>query len=258
MTAPARCIVLLLIGTALLAAGCLGPPAENDPSLRHTWSYEVSVAIDRPVEDLVLRVPLPSLHGSSEIGEAMANGTGYGVRPGWNVSVVEANGTPLLELRAARFAPEYRSTPIAIPPEGTPAVTPAPPATGSSASNPVLMPYSFGASLAANRTIETREPAGREPLLGGGSDLVRVSCDLPGQGEGVRCFRHPVESFLDYRSDAPANVSLGVGLSGSNEWWRGGWIFNRYRDQATVEFRPGERGWVTADARLTTGEGVYP
>jgi hypothetical protein len=258
MTAPGRLPVLLLIGAVLLVAGCLGPPTENDPSLRHTYWYGVTIGVDRVVDDLVLRLPLPSVNGSSAIGEAMANGEGYGLRPGWNFSVVEANGTPLLELRAARFVPEYRGTPIAILPGETPAVTPPPAATGPSEATPSLMPYSFGVSIAANRTIQTGEPAGQEPLLGGGGALTPEGCGLPGQGEGVRCYRHPVEAFADYRADAPANVSIGVGLVGSNEWWRGGWTFNSYRDEVLIEFRPGERGWVTADARLTAGEGVYP
>jgi hypothetical protein len=250
--------LLLLLAVALLSASCVGPSGESDPSLRHDYSYEVSVTVDRPVDDLVLRVPLPSVNGSSALGEALANGTGFGVRPGWKVAVVEANGTPLLELQAERFLPEYRGTPIAlVPGEAPPSVTPPPPATARSASNPLLMPYTLGASIAVNRTIETRDPAGREPLLGGGSGPVPIACDLPGQGAGVRCSRHPVAAFADYRADAPANVSVGVRMSGSNQWWRGGWTFNHYTDGVVVEFPDGERGWARADAVLTAGEGTY-
>lgn len=259
MTGTSRRLLLLLIGAALLVAGCLGPPGEDDPSLRHDYSYDLSVAVDRPVDDLVLRIPLPSVNGSSALGEALANGTGYGVRPGWDVTVVEANGTPLLEIRAARFLPEYRGTPIAVAPgEEPPSITPAPPATGRSDMTPVLMPHLLGARIAANRSIETREPVGREPLLGGGLDLVPADCDLPGQGAGVRCYRHPVDAFVDYRADTPANVSVGVRLAGSNQWWRGGWTFNTYTDHALLEFPDGDRGWTRADAVLAAGEGTYP
>jgi len=253
-----RPLLPLLVAAALLLAGCLGPPAEGDPSLRHDYSYEVSVAVDHPVDDLVLRLPLPSVNGSSVLGEALANGTGYGVRPGWGVAVVEANGTPLLELRAERFMPGYRGTPVALAPgEEPPLFTPAPPATCRSESNPILMPYSLGASITVNRTIETRDPAGREPLLGGGATLAPVGCDLPGQGTGVRCYRHPVAAFADYRPDEAANISVGVRVSGSNQWWRGGWVFNQYTDSVLVEFPDGLRGGITADAALTVGEGVY-
>ena len=135
----------------------------------------------------MLRVPLPSVNGSSALGEALANGTGYGVRPGWTVAVVEANGTPLLELRAERFLPEYRGTPIAlVPGEALPSVTPPPPATGPLGSNPVLMPYSLGASIAVNRSIETRDPAGREPLLGGGAGPGPGGL-RPSRGRGPAC-----------------------------------------------------------------------
>lgn len=248
----------LLLAIALLAAGCVGPPGADDPSLRYTYSYEVTVGIDRAVDDLVLRVPLPSVNGSSAIGEAMVNGSGHGLRPDWNVSVVEVNGTLLLELRVARFLPEYRGTPIPILPGETPAVTPAPAATGPAEATPNLMPYSFGVTVKSADAIETRDPADREPLLAGGSDTVPVDCGLPGQGSGVRCYRHPARVFADYRSEAPANVSIGARLVGSNEWWRGGWTFNQYTDQVIVGFRPGERGWATADTLLTAGEGVYP
>jgi hypothetical protein len=259
MNGLGRPLLPLLLAAALLLAGCLGPPGEGDPSLRHDYACEVSVAVDHPVDDLVLRVPLPSVNGSSALGGAIANGSGYGVRPGWNVAVVEANGTSLLELRADRFVPEYRGTPIAIVPGGeVPSVTPAPPATCRSASNPVLMPYALGASITVDRSIETRDPAGREPLLGGGAGLVPTACNRPGQGTGVRCFRHPVDAFVDYRSDAQANVSVGVRLTGSNQWWRGGWTFNHYTDDALVEFPDGARGWTRADALLTAGEGTYP
>lgn len=249
-------LLVLLVGAALLAAGCLGPPGEDDLSLRHDYSYDLSVAVDRPVDDLVLRVPLPSVNGSSALGEAMANGTAYGVRPGWDVAVVGVNETPLLELRAARFLPGYRGTPIAIAPgEEAPPVTPAPPATGRSDATPVLMPHLLGARIAVDRSIETRDPTGREPLLGGGAGLVYADCDLPGQG--ARCYRHPVDAYVDYRADTPANVSVGVRLAGSNQWWRGGWTFNAYTDHALVEFPEGVRGWSRADAVLVAGEGTY-
>lgn len=71
----------------LLLAGCTGAPPQDDPSLRHGYSYEVSVAVDRQVDDLVLRIPLPSVNGSSVLGEALVNGNGHGVWPGWRVSV---------------------------------------------------------------------------------------------------------------------------------------------------------------------------
>ncbi|MEN6343288.1 MAG: hypothetical protein ABFC89_12115 [Methanospirillum sp.] len=250
----------LLLAVALLFAGCVGgPPGEGDPSLRHAYSYDVSVAIDRPVDGLVLRVPLPSMNGSSPLGQAIVDGKGYGVRPGWEVAIVEANGTPALEIRAERFLPEYRGTPIAIVPGGSPPpITPAPPATGRSESNPILAPYSLGASLTVNRSIETRDPAGHEPLLGGGEAPAPADCAMPGQGSGVRCYRHPVTAFIDYRADGPANASVGVRLTASNEWWRGGWTSNRYTDSVFVEFPSGNRGWTRADAVLTAGEGVYP
>lgn len=180
------------------------------------------------------------------------------MRPGWEMAVVEANGTPLLELRAARFLPEYRGTPIPILPGGeAPSVTLAPAATGPSKSTPRLAPYILGATLEVDRPIETQSPAGREPLLGGGVGLAPVDCSLPRGGGEVRCYRHPVEAFADYPSDAAANVSVGVGLSGSNQWWRGGWVFNQYTDQASVEYGPGERGWVRVDAVVTEKAGVY-
>ena len=250
-------LLLLLVGAALLVAGCLGPPGEDDPSLRHDYSFDLSVAVDRPVDDLVLRMPLPSVNGSTELGEVLANGTGDGVRPGWDVAVVEANGTRLLELRAARILPEDRCTPTAIAPGAEPpSITPAPPATGRSDATPVLMPFLPGASIPVNHAIETREPAGREPLLGGGTNLVPADCDLSGQG--ARCYRHPVDAYVDYQADTPANVSVGVRMSGLNQWWRGGWTFNAYTDHALVEFPGGARGWTMAEAALTAGEGVYP
>ncbi len=259
MSRRARALLALLLAAALLLAGCVGPPGEGDPSLRHEYSCEVSVAVDRPVDDLVLLLPLPSVNRSSALGEALTNGTGYGVRPGWRVAVVEANGTLLLELRAERFLPEYRGTPIGLAPGEEPSsLTPAPPATGRSEVTPVLIPSSLGASITVNHTIETRDPAGREPLLGGGAALVPAGCDLPGQGAGVRCYRHPVDAFADYRGDGGANVSVGVRVSGSNQWWRGGWTFNHYTDSVFVEFPRGLRGWTRADAALTAGEGVYP
>lgn len=259
MTRTDSSLLPLLLAAVLLLAGCLGPPGEGDPSLRHSYSYDVSVAVDRPVDHFVLLVPLPSVNGSSVLGEALVNGAGYGVRPGWRVAVIEANGTPLLEFRAERFQPEYRGTPIAlVPGEEPPSVTPGPPATCRSESTPVLMPYSLGASITVNRSIETRDPAGREPLLGGGGALTPAGCDLPGQEPGVSCYRHPVAAFADYRGDVGANVSVGVRLTGSNEWWSGGWNFNHYTDGVLVELPNGLRGWTRTDAVLMAGEGTYP
>lgn len=56
-----RSLIVPLLAAVICIAGCTALPSDRDPSLHHSYSCEVSVAIDRPVDDLVLGIPLPSV-----------------------------------------------------------------------------------------------------------------------------------------------------------------------------------------------------
>lgn len=46
-------------------------------------------------------------------------------------------------------------------------------------------------------------------------------------------------------------------MNGRNEWWIYGWKYNDYSDGISVRLSGPQEGWIQAEGKLVTGDGVY-
>ncbi|MDD1706901.1 MAG: hypothetical protein LUO81_01700 [Methanoregulaceae archaeon] len=251
-----RILVIALVILAVVSIGWIAYQFNQGTKLseRHDYSYSIDLSYTTIIENVTLLVPVPELDGIPFLADVLMNGTGYGIPPDWNLSIVEVNGTPMLVVWAARMVPEYHGIPIPVEPGASPSETPPPTASEYSDATPILMPVQIVATGTTDVTINTRHPLGHEPVFNPDGQFTLTSA-IPPTYQGEQ-YAHIVPIYIAYTSDRPATVSLHASITGTNSIWRGGWIYNTYEDSITVELGD-TTGWVECKGTLLIAEGVY-
>lgn len=224
-------------------------------SERHDFHYSLDLSYTATLENVTILLPVPrtGTAGTPFLTESLVEKNLYGVPAGWNVSVDEVNGTPMLAIRAGRMVPEYHGYPIAIEPGQSPLPATRAPGTEYSADTPVLQPVHLGIMIPVNRTIDTGSPVGNEPLFAPDASFdPREGTTGPYAGKE---YAYTVPVYVGYESSRPAAVSLSASIGGTNSIWKGGWVSNSYADRLSLELEDAP-GWTTAAGVLRTEEGV--
>lgn len=63
--------------------------------------------------------------------------------------------------------------------------------------------------------------------------------------------------YAAYETGAETNVYVAAELSGSNEWFSGGWSGNQYREHTHVELVGPQPNWLVTAGELEVGTGSY-
>lgn len=261
--APPRCkkvSICLLIGVVIASAACMGwvlfiihqSMAESE---RHDFYSSISLSYTTTIKNVTIMLPVPGPNGTPVLADAFINRSAPGIPRDWDLSIEEVKGTPMLVIRADRMVPEYHGYPIQIEPGQSPLPTTIAPRTGYSVETPVLWPVHIGTMVQVNRTIETRDPIGREPVFAYTGKFTLMEESAGPHVEGKE-YAHPVPVYVWFEQEQPAEFSFQANIEGINSIWRGGWIFNRYEDSVSVELK-GPQGWTEARGTLRVGEGVY-
>ncbi|HQI15168.1 MAG TPA: hypothetical protein P5029_08140 [Methanolinea sp.] len=218
----------------------------------HHFHYTITLSHPSTIDNVTILLPVPLLDGTPVLAESFLNRTVSGAPPGWNLSLEVVNGTPLLAIRAATMVPEYHGYPIAIEPGESPLPPTRAPGKEYSADTPVLVPVSLGTIFPVNRTIDTRNPVGKEPLFSpGGEFRLEEEYTLP-YARG-RAFGHTVPVYVSFSAGSPVALSITTSIEGTNAVWKGGWVSHSYTDTVSVEVtEPG--GWIGARGILVVEE----
>ena len=252
-------ILVLVLLAVILFAGVSWVAWQFDQSTRqserHTYFYTIDLSYNTTIENVTLLLPVPELNETPMFITPLLNGTGNGVSPDWNLSVVYENGIPMLAIRAARMVPEYHGYPIAIEPGMSVLPTTLIPGHKYSGDTPVLMPVTVAVMETSGSVINTHNPVGHEPVFFPSGTFTLGSCVTPGCEGPV--YDHTVPVYISYMSELPVLLSLRVSVDGSNAIWRGGWQSNTYSDTVALEIAGGEQGWIEGKGELITAEGVY-
>jgi hypothetical protein len=248
-------LTIILLAVLLFAGVAWQFDQATRQSESHNYYYSIDLSYNATIDNVTLFLPVPELNNTPVFITSLLNKTAYGVSPDWNLSVVTGNGTPMLAIRAARMVPEYYGYPVAIEP-GT-SVLPATRVPGHeySGDTPVLMPVSVAVMKTSASVIDSRHPAGHEPLFFPGGTFTPGSCVTPACNGPV--YNHQVPVYVSYTSERPVVISLRVSVQGSNAIWRGGWQSNSYSDSVFVETANGTQGWIGGEGKLITAVGVY-
>ncbi len=224
-------------------------------SERHDFHYSISLSYTTTITNVTILLPVPSLNGTPVLADAFVQRSAPGIPGDWNLSIEEVNGTPMLAIRADKMVPEYHGYPIPIEPGQSPLPATIAPRTEYSLETPVLRPIQIGTTLQVNRTIETRDPVGREPVFAQTGEFVLRKENAGPHTQGLE-FVHPVPVYVWFEREQPGEFSLQASTRGTNSIWRGGWVFNSYQDSVSVELKD-PPGWTEAVGILRTGEGAY-
>jgi hypothetical protein len=251
---------LLLIGAVILVVILLAwffwqVSVIRQESEYHEFHYRVSISTGSGLENVTLLLPVPSVHNTSFLGEALVKGEGYGIPAEWRVSLEHVNNAPMLKIVAANMVPAYHGYPLPLEPGSTPIETPPPAATAYSPETPVLIPLEFGISQRVQRSIDTENPINRESLLSYPESLKPIPCQarpLPG-----RCYQYAAPIYVQYSSSGSGNNTISISGGGMNQWWAGGWSGNSYEDEVSVTLDSKRQGWIQAEGLLSTGMGRY-
>lgn len=253
---------LAALSLALLAltAGCsfLGPTPDSYTS---THDYSVGLDANTTLRDVTVRVPLPAVDGATAVTASVVapNGT---VEGGFAARVVASRYGPMLELTADEFVVRPRYYRV-VEADGTgrrEEITRAE-YDPDDPTHHVVDHRTAGVrvSVGASYPLDTRDPVGTEPTFYAPGAVTRgpAACTLP-DDDAAACFAYDAPVYLSY--DAPANASVEgvVTVTGSNEWFAGGWTGNSYADRVTVAATGPQDGWTNASGRTETRRGTYP
>jgi hypothetical protein len=192
----------------------------------HKYSYTIDFSYNTTIDNVTLILPVPERNTTRFFTESLLNGTAYGVPPGWNLTSVNENGSPMLVIRASRMVPDYHGTPIAIEPGSSPLPTTLVPGHEYTSDTPVLVPITIAVMESGTAVIDTHTPGGHEPVFFPGGTFMPGSSVTPLAGGSV--YDHRVPLFINYTSEHPADLLLRVSVTGSNAIWEGGWESNTY------------------------------
>lgn len=246
-----------------------------DETTESTYEYDVTIATDDTLEDVTFYVPLPvdAETGSSELGEHFVEEVRYerhapaveGYDPPaddveFDYEVVQTDNGPMLAISTDRIEVSrvyYRTVENEtlgwheqIDPEE---YDPNDPLMGVQDDGS----FRFSIRVAADDTIDTTNPFESEPLLAPKSDLRETECRPAPPTETTRCYEYDSLVYAAYEADAETTVYVAAGLTGSNEWFSGGWSGNEYRERTHVELIGPQSGWVGTTGELEVGTGSY-
>ena len=112
-------------------------------------------------------------------------------------------------------------------------------------------------SMTPDYIIDTRNATDNEPILFPKYNMILS--DYPYPSSGIPPKTQSYESFIyaDYTASPDANVEICVTLEGGNEWWKGGWSSNSYRDHICTTVIGEKHGWIPVTGEIIEGEGRY-
>jgi hypothetical protein len=240
----------------------------ND-SLMSNYEYDITIESNRTLKNVILYLPVPVFENESKIGLEMVEGNYYNKPFEWNLSLEDTEYGLMFKIEAAETRPIYHSLPVAVPePEpGSENIEDEDleknqivESTEYSEETPVLIPIDFGTSLKVDHLINTRFPVGNESLL-----LPKYNLRESEEDPVLPLHEHVNPEYFDYESlvyahydtSSDADVQIFVRMNGRNEWWIYGWKYNDYSDGISVRLSGPQEGWIQAEGKLVTGDGVY-
>ena len=222
--------VLLLIALLVLGAVfALGTFFFYD-SYSSSYEYDLSIDIDGETEAVEILVPLPVHDEEPQLGEVHISG---GDRfEGVDHSVVDTEHGSMLqiEIDEVHEGPRWHSLYVS-------------------------------AQVESNRTIDTRNPRGAEPVL---SPVELVERDLdefihdrwPDRAD----FDATSPAYLAHGGSEDVEIGVRVWYRGGNDWWSGGWNGNYYETVVSGgwDLQDPDGVWIELHGWHTEGAGSYP
>ncbi|HEY3388174.1 MAG TPA: hypothetical protein VGK38_01275 [Prolixibacteraceae bacterium] len=259
--------VFVLFVLLLLALGSFYLENRNEKmynnSIMSNYEYNIIVETNRTLQNVTLYLPVPVFENKSEIGLEMVNGDYYNKPSNWNLSLENTEYGLMFKIEADKIQPVYSSVPVFEPKPGSRDIEYEVKTVESheySEETPVLKSINFGNSVKADHLINTKFPIGNESVL-----LPKHNLRKSKEGSVIPLPKHINPEYFDYKSLVYAHydtspddeVQIFIQMNGRNEWWIYGWQGNGYSDRISIQLSGSQEGWVQAEGKLITGDGVY-
>ncbi|NOQ32796.1 MAG: hypothetical protein GQ567_01155 [Methanosarcinales archaeon] len=222
-----------------------------EETYRSEYRYEVTVRTDSVLHNVTFYVPLPVSEEESKIGsEIIAKNAS--IPAGWDCEIVETEHGNMLKIHAEGITPDRNTPPVPLPedecgPDAIPCL------------DQIYTPEWVSAMVHADREINTKNPAGNEPMLSPKYNLVRSVYRMPHPEDWTppACYEYESCIYANYTASPDAEVLIHAELTGANSWWVYGWSGNEYMDRVGVMLTGAQDGWCAASGNLVAGEGRY-
>ncbi len=256
--------VVLIVFSIVVTLIYLESTDQKEETYMSNYHYEVTIKADKPLNNATLYLPLPVFENRSIVGEEMvskASNDIYSNSPGWNFSLVHTEYGTMLEITNKKIVPTYHSLPEPISEdEEVPMKKNITESNEYSEETPVLRPIRFTAGLTVNQSLNTKYPLGNESVLVPKNNLSTTEpANMVSPPEHIDPEYYEYESrlFAQYNTSELTGVDISVEVTGTNEWWAGGWRFNSFQDTVTARMNGTQNGWITAKGNMVTGDGIY-
>lgn len=190
------------------------------------YTYELTVDVDGPADEVIVYAPAPVQDGEVQVGELYVwEHAGLGVED-WSFDVVETEHGPMLEVTLSGVEAD--------------------------ASVDVI------GDLESDRTIDTREPRGNEPVLSPMSEVGERPVDTD-RFPDYRAWDVTSTAYVEHSGDEDVTVGIWTSHEGANTWWSGGWGGNYYTSEvSTYDTTPDPDGeWIDLSGSHRQGFGSY-
>lgn len=232
-------------------------------SLTSSYNYDITIESNRTLQNVTLCLPVPVFENESEIGLEMVNGDYYTKPSKWNLSLENTEYGLMFKIEANEIQPVYSSVPVFESKPGSGDLEYEVKTVESheySEETPCLVPIDFGTRVEVYPQLNTRFPVGNDSVL-----LPKHNLRESDEGPIIPQPEHINPAYFDYESLAyahydtspDAEVQIFIQMEGLNEWWIYGWQYNEYSDRISIRLSGPQEGWVQAEGKLTTGDGIY-
>ena len=221
----------------------------GDSSVNSAYDFRIVINTDSKLEDLTFYTPLPLFNNESKLGEQAIIQT-MESSEGWNLSMIETEHGTMLKFTAIELVPELNQLVELDPSDDSPI------GVGRSFTRGTI---EVSVSMVSDNIIDTRNATDNEPVLFPKYNMILSDYDEPYPSSRTPPKTQSYESFIyaDYTASPDANVEICVTLEGRNEWWKGGWAYNVYRDRICTTVTGEKHDWIPVTGKVVEGEGRY-
>lgn len=257
-------VALLVLTGAVVAGVSLYTDHLYRDSYDSTYTYEFSFAANQTLDDVTIYAPVPVTDGAVAVVGANVSTNSWDETtpanaPPVDASIVQTEHGPMLALTTESFPVQtkyYRFVEqdgmgerVEISEEEY------------EPGNPEMVAYTersvrVEVMVAADHSIDTRNPTGVEPLLSPEFSRQFVPCE-DAHFDTQECYSTTTRTFVSYEAPDETRTSVWVTLEGRNEWWIFGWNGNQYRHHYDGEFVGTQDSWHELEGALETGWGNY-
>jgi hypothetical protein len=240
-------MVLVIIGALMVFGGYYF----YSTSFSSSYTYQATIECNASLSNVTLFLPLPSLHGDSEIADEIERGNITGVPEGWDLALLTSDDGIMLKIHAEQIAPTgVPRTPLPLSEDEENRET----AESTAAPGPIRL----FVTVASPDAIQTMDPIGNESLLTPAFNRSSAACPFPyPETAAPSCYAYESRVYADYSAEQTSRVSISVEYEGTNTWWSGGWTGNQFREYIATELSGEQKEWISASGFLVSGEGRY-